>query len=213
MITPFRLIFAWTVAATLVPSHAVAAEPAPVAKRELDAKIAYCGTCHGANFQGFRGQVPMPRLAGQQPEYLENQLKAFSDKRRQNRYMYGVAHALSPAMIKALTDYMQKLDPKPLGGAQRSLITEGEKLFREGVPSVDVFPCANCHGADAKGNGVMPRLAGQLYDYVEAKLKNWDKERGQDPKNPDTSAIMEPIAHKLTDAQMKALAAYVSQLE
>lgn len=184
-----------------------------VTQRELDAKLAYCGTCHGSKFQGFRAQVPMPRLAGQQPEYLDNQLKAFSDRRRQNRYMYGVSHVLSPAMIKALTEHIAKLNPKPLGGAPRSGVAEGEKLFKEGVPSADVFPCASCHGDDAKGNGVMPRLAGQLYDYVESKLKNWDKERGQDPKNPDTSAIMEPITHKLTEQQIKALAAYVSGLE
>jgi cytochrome c553 len=42
---------------------------------------------------------------------------------------------------------------------------------------------------------------------------NWDKERGQDPKNPDNSAIMEPIAHGLNEAQIKAVAAYVSYLE
>jgi cytochrome c553 len=39
---------------------------------------------------------------------------------------------------------------------------------------------------------------------------NWSKERGQDPKNPDTSAIMEPIAHNLTRAQVAAVAAYLS---
>jgi hypothetical protein len=42
---------------------------------------------------------------------------------------------------------------------------------------------------------------------------NWSKERGQDPKNPDVSAIMEPIAHSLTESQIKAVAAYVSYLE
>jgi cytochrome c553 len=45
------------------------------------------------------------------------------------------------------------------------------------------------------------------------KLANWDKERGQDPKNPDSSAIMEPIAHNLTEQQIAAVAAYLSDLE
>jgi cytochrome c553 len=45
------------------------------------------------------------------------------------------------------------------------------------------------------------------------KLTNWDKERGQDPANPDTSAIMQPIAHKLTESQIAAVAAYLSYLE
>ena len=66
---------------------------------------------------------------------------------------------------------------------------------------------------EAKGDGQFPRLAGQLPDYVFKKLTNWSKERGQDPAKPDTSAIMEPIAHGLTEPQIKAVAAFVSSLE
>jgi len=56
-------------------------------------------------------------------------------------------------------------------------------------------------------------LAGQLDDYIINKLANWSNERGQDPANPDTSAIMQPIAHRLTQAQMAAVAAYLNYLE
>ena len=48
---------------------------------------------------------------------------------------------------------------------------------------------------------------------LTAKLTNWDKERGQNPDKPDTSAIMEPIAHGLNQAQIKAVASYLSYLE
>src|SRR5665213_3212081 len=74
-------------------------------------------------------------------------------------------------------------------------------------------PCASCHGPDAKGADAFPRLAGQLHDYVAKKLMNWSKERGQDTAKPDTSAIMAPIAHSLTEPQVKAVAAYLSYLE
>jgi cytochrome c553 len=70
----------------------------------------------------------------------------------------------------------------------------------EGIPNSDVPPCASCHGPQAKGDGAFPRLAGQLHDYIMRKLTNWDKERGQDPANPDTSAIMQPIAHSLNES-------------
>jgi cytochrome c553 len=73
--------------------------------------------------------------------------------------------------------------------------------------------CASCHGPEARGDGQFPRLAGQLNDYVIRKLINWDKERGQDKANPDASAIMQPIAHELNEAQIKSVAAYVSQLK
>jgi cytochrome c553 len=186
---------------------------AAVPKQELEAKIAYCKTCHGVSGQGFRGSFPMPRLAGQQPEYLENQLQAFIERRRTNPVMFNVAHVLSPAMLKGLAEHFRDLNPKPLGGASKELVAAGKKIYEDGVPSAEVPPCATCHGPEAKGADAFPRLAGQLNDYVAKKLLNWSKERGQDPAKPDNSAIMQPIAHNLTDAQVQAVAAYVSYLE
>jgi cytochrome c553 len=198
--------------AIAVPSQA--ATPADsVAQRDVAAKLAYCEVCHGVDAQGFHGYYPIPRLAGQQTDYLKNQLQAFVEHRRTNNIMFNVGHVLSPAMIAALTDDFHKLDPKPLGGGPQDLVPSGKKIFAEGIPDTKVPACATCHGADAKGNGPFPRLAGQLYDYVVAKLTNWDKERGQVPGKPDTSAIMQPIAHNLSQPQIKAIAAYVSTLE
>jgi cytochrome c553 len=184
-----------------------------IAKRDVEAKLAYCEVCHGVSAQGFHGYYPIPRLAGQQTEYLENQLQAFVERRRTSNIMFNVGHVLSPAMIAALATNFHDLNPKPLGGAPKELVTGGKKIFEEGIPAADVPACSSCHGPDAKGNGAFPRLAGQLFDYVTGKLKNWDKERGQNPSQPDTSALMQPIAHKLTDAQIKAVAAYLSYLE
>src|SRR6266487_3964863 len=85
--------------------HAEDRGNAAVPKQELQAKIAYCKTCHGVSGQGFRGAFPMPRLAGQQPEYLENQLQAFIDRRRTNPVMFNVAHVLSPSMLTGLSTH------------------------------------------------------------------------------------------------------------
>src|SRR5450631_1308726 len=81
-------------------------------QQELQAKIAYCKTCHGLSGQGFRGSFPMPRLAGQQPEYLVNQLQAFIERRRTNPVMFNVAHVLNPPMLTALAAHFKNLDPK-----------------------------------------------------------------------------------------------------
>jgi len=155
----------------------------------------------------------MPRLAGQQAEYFENQLRAFVEHRRENRLMFGVAHALSPTLIAGLAKHFGGLNPKPLGGAPKQLVAAGKKIFDEGVPEAGIPQCSACHAPDAKGNGEFPRLAGQLHDYMFRKLVNWSRERGQDPANPDTSALMEPIAHSLTKDQIEAVAAYLSYLE
>ncbi len=185
---------------------------AAVSKQAIQAKIDYCKTCHGISGQGFRGAYPMPRLAGQQPEYLENQLRAFIERRRTNPIMFNVAHVLNPALISAFAEHFKDLDPKPLGGAPTDLVDSGKKIYQDGVPGTDIPACASCHGPEAKGDGAFPRLAGQLHDYVFNKLVNWSKERGQDPANPDTSAIMEPIAHGLNKQQIAAVAAYLSNL-
>jgi cytochrome c553 len=187
--------------------------PAPVASKDLQAKVHYCTTCHGVSGQGFRGFYPIPRLAGQQPDYIKNQLQAFTQKRRTNPIMFSVAHVLTPEMLTELSQYFLKLDPKPLGGAPANLVADGKAIFHNGIASANIPACATCHGDKAEGNSQIPRLAGQVDEYVVAKLTNWDKERGQIKSEPDASAIMEPIAHGLTPAQIKAVAAYVSTLE
>jgi cytochrome c553 len=209
-----RVLLLTMIFATMAFAAASAQEGAgTVSQAELKAKTDYCKTCHGVSGQGFRGSFPMPRLAGQQPEYLKNQLQAFIDRRRTNPVMFNVAHVLSPPMLEGLSTYFKNLDPKPLGGAPKELVAEGKKIYEEGIPSAEVPPCASCHGPDAKGADAFPRLAGQLNDYIYRKLTNWDKERGQDKAKPDNSAIMQPIAHNLNEAQIKAVAAYLSYLD
>ena len=154
----------------------------------------------------------MPRLAGQQPQYIENQLRAFIDRRRTNPVMANVAHVLSPAMVSALARHFRNLDPRPIGGAPRRKPSAwASRYFEEGLPESNVPACSACHGSDAKGQNEIPRLAGQLYEYTVGQLTGWAKVRGQGSA-VDTSAIMAPTAHNLTRSQVEAVAAYVSNL-
>lgn len=214
-ISNLRLAFPTAVVAIVFSATGWAedAGKADFSKQALQAKIEYCKTCHGVSGQGFHGSTPIPKLAGQQTEYIENQLAAFIEHRRDNKYMFNVSHVLSSAMRTALAKHFSELNPKPLGGAPKELIASGKKFYEQGVPGHDVPPCATCHGPDAKGTGEFPRLAGQLNDYILNKLVNWNTERGQDPEKPDTSAVMQPIAHNLTKPQIEAIAAYLNYLE
>src|ERR1700690_4453250 len=83
--------------------RAEGAKASAVSKQEVAAKLAYCEVCHGVSAQGFHGYYPIPRLAGQQPEFLQNQLHAFIEHRRTNNIMFNVSHVLSPAMVSPLT--------------------------------------------------------------------------------------------------------------
>jgi len=200
-------------AATLLLAGGSLATPAFArADHSVAAKFAYCQDCHGPGGQGFRGFYPIPRLGGQQVQYIKNQLEAFLEHRRKNAIMLNVAHGLDRGMMTAIAEKFHRLDPRPIGGAPRGLIARGKEIFQAGIPQANVAACAACHGPDATGKNEIPRLAGQLNDYVVAKLTNWNKERGQIPSRPDTSLIMEPVAHSLTRAEAQAVAAYVSTL-
>ena len=73
------------------------------------AKQYNCTQCHGA---ALKGQQHIPRLAGQQAEYLKVQLRGFKAGARfdMDGQMTSAAQALSEADITALADYMAGLE-------------------------------------------------------------------------------------------------------
>lgn len=176
-----------------------------------EAKIEYCMDCHGPSGQGYRGFLTMPRLAGQTTEYLESQLRAFLEGRRDRNLFIRMAtvHGLNPATRAALAARFRHLNPPPFGGAPRQLAATGARIYEEGIPEANVPACLACHGPEAQGQNEIPRLAGQLFSYTTKTLSNWGKERSQNP----ASAVMVPIARNLTRSQIDAIAAYVSYLK
>jgi cytochrome c553 len=197
----------------IVAAALSAALPTPGRADDLGAKLQYCKTCHGLSGQGYHGYFPMPRLAGQQPQYIENQLRAFIEHRRKNLIMANVAHALSPSMLSSLAHHFRDLNPPPLEGRSRGAMAMGKHIYDDGLPESNVPACSACHGPDARGQDQIPRLAGQLPDYLYSKLVNWTAERGQNSSMPDSSAVMGPTSHNLTKSQIEAVAAYVSHLQ
>ena len=67
-----------------------------------------CVTCHGAE---LRGQQHIPRLAGQQADYLRTQLLGFKAGTRfdMDGNMTAAAQALTPADIETLASYLSGL--------------------------------------------------------------------------------------------------------
>jgi cytochrome c553 len=178
--------------------------------RRVEGKIGYCTDCHGPSGQGYRGFFVMPRLAGQTPEYLENQLRAFVEGTRQshNGMIMSRVHGISPSMRSALAEEFADLHPRSYGRAPGGLAERGKQIYEEGIPDSNVPACSVCHGPEAKGKGPIPRLAGQLYPYTIKALTNWGRERSE----AANSRVMQPIAHSLTHSEMEAVAAYFSSL-
>jgi len=181
----------------------------------LRAKIEYCKDCHGRSGQGYVGFLPMPRLAGQTPTYLENQLRAFVERRRDPGLFLNMAkiHGVGSALRVHLAAHFRDINPRPFGGAPMHLAATGKRIYEDGVPDSNIPACTACHGPEARGEGANPRLAGQLYPYLMTRLSQWRSEQGNEARDANPSATMARIAHNLNRSQMAAIAAYVSQLK
>lgn len=68
-----------------------------------------CGSCHGT--KGL-GTPQLPRLAGQHPRYIEDQLKQFNKRERtnDNAVMHTIASKLSELETHAVAEYIATLD-------------------------------------------------------------------------------------------------------
>ena len=71
--------------------------------------VAACVSCHGPK---GHGTPQLPRLAGQQALYLENQLKQFNTRERNNdnAVMHSIASRLTELEVKAVSSYISTLE-------------------------------------------------------------------------------------------------------
>jgi cytochrome c553 len=168
-----------------------------------------CSACHGAD--GNSPTPANPKLAGQIPEYIQKQLvnfKAAGGKKaeRENPVMGGMAAGLSDQDIRDVAAYFAAQAPKPGAAKRPETVALGQKIWRGGDLAKGLPACAGCHGAAGAGLPAQyPRLAGQYPEYVEAQLKAF---RAGDRRN-DASKMMQSIASKMSDPEIRAVADYV----
>lgn len=106
MASPLSLEDANNLAAYFSSQSPVKVGGDPALAKSGESKAGMCLGCHGAKAQG-NGQFP--RLAGQHPEYLEQQLKAFKAGSRKSGPMQAITANLSEADFKALAAYFGSL--------------------------------------------------------------------------------------------------------
>jgi cytochrome c553 len=186
----------WVRVAGLVVVLALAAV-APRAQAAGDAvrgkRLAYtCLGCHGIeDYKSVYPTYSVPKLVGQQPEYLVAALKAYRSKERSHGTMYAQAASLSDQEMDDIAAYLSGATVLAVGAAARG--TAPEKV---------TALCATCHGKNGVGIApIYPTLAGQHVDYLERALTEYRK---GDRKN----AVMPAFALQLSEAEIKAVAQY-----
>lgn len=136
------------------------------------AQLALCAGCHDT--PGFaadgEGASVAANLAGQQPGYLRQQLRAFRTGKRQETRMTPVAQALSDSDIDALAAYYSHLPRAPAQSGETLDPTQRPLVF-----------CVRCHGANGVSpNDLWPNLAGQKLDYLRSQMRAYSSGERRD---------------------------------
>ena len=171
-----------------------------------------CVACHGAD--GNSAIPANPKLAGQIPEYLYKQLKGFKSwdgaaPARENAIMGAMVAGLEEPDMRGLAAYFAAQTLQPESAKNADTAKQGQDIWRAGIAAKGVPACAACHGPAGAGlPAQFPRLGGQFAEYNETQLKAFrDGTRKNDPNQ-----MMQTIALKMTDAEIKAVSDYAAGL-
>jgi cytochrome c553 len=148
-----------------------------------EALTAACGRCHGA--RGISHEPFIPNLAGQEPNYLVNAIKAYRDHERSHEEMMADKTDVEIGHIAAYYSVQ----------AAGSLADTGEEL--ESI----VAKCNRCH-ARAEGDTtlVLPSLYGQKRDYLLRVMKEYrDEERGSSMMHKMSAGYSDELLEQLAD--------------
>jgi cytochrome c553 len=195
-------------AATVALANEPAEKPAAAAKPDLVKAQAIvtqvCAACHGAD--GNSIGAANPNLAGQHAQYITTQLTHFKSGVRKNAVMAGMAANLSDDDMKNLGAYFADKKAKPMSAKDPALAKLGEKIYRGGNAATGVPACAGCHAPNGIGIPAQyPRLSGQYADYTVAQLKAFNA-------GERTNVMMNGVAGRLNEKEMKAVAEYIAGL-
>ncbi len=171
-------------------------------------KAELCFGCHGEDGNSIDPQFP--KLAGQYGIYIAKQVRNYQASIRTHQIMSSIAASVSDEDLADISAYFAS--QPMMKGASPSSNQIGKKLFENDDLSRMMVRCNSCHGASGKGqnprNPVFPVIGGQHKDYLLRQLLSFRK----GDRNNSPGGVMNITVHRLSDAELEALAEYVSGL-
>ncbi len=177
--------------------------------KAAEQKIAMCIGCHG--IQGYQTSFPevyrVPMISGQNAKYIVAALNAYKKGERKHPTMRGIADSLSDQDIADVAAYYEqhgKTDA--VAKAPAAPDAKVAALLQKGA-------CVSCHGDNFSKpvDPSYPKIAGQHKDFLFVALKSYKVE------NQSTwgrsNGVMGGIAKQFSNAELKALSAYVGSLD
>jgi cytochrome c553 len=186
--------------------------PAPNPFPNAPGLVQNCLACHGDKGQSSNPMFPV--LAGQSKNYIVTQLKAFLEKTRSDEdaknFMWPVVEPLAESDFHAIAVYFTSQSPvvgkdpdHPLDPVK---VAEGQSIYFNGPPDHHVAACVACHGTQAEGRDLVPRLGGQFSGYLSKQLHAM--KNNERPQNP----TMVETAKGLTDEQIESVSQFLNSL-
>jgi len=172
------------------------AQDAPPPKPE---KAVVCESCHGPGGASVMPQYPV--LAGQTARYIYLQLKDFTEGHRSDPLMSPMSVDLTRDDMRALGDWFAAQKPpvstfKP----DPAKVTRGQAKAEETL-------CTMCHLGGFAGQNEVPKVAGQLYEYIVKQLTDF-----REHKRTNDAGTMSSVSGTLSDADIDALGHFLAGL-
>ncbi|HEX6733894.1 MAG TPA: c-type cytochrome, partial [Azonexus sp.] len=177
---------------------AIAADPVAL-RQAIDAgkKVTFfCANCHGED--GISKTPDVPNLAGQNAAYLLEQIRKFGAGERKDQFMQGLIKVLKDEERLQAAHYYASI-PVPPAKANPAQVARGKELFSK--------LCIRCHGEQARGDELFPRLAGQKVPYLQTTVQRY-----RDGTGIRNNQLMAIATSTLKNEDITAIANYLSQL-
>lgn len=171
------------------------------------AKTTTCVACH--NEDGNSTIPEFPKLAGQVPSYIENQLVAYKSGKRPSTVMMSMIQNLSEQDMKDIDAYYAQFEMSKatIEESEVAAAERGRVLYRQGQTQYAIPACMACHGPAGDGIPVRyPKVAGQFKEYLAKSLLEF--KTGQ-----RINEEMNTIAFRLSLQQIDDLAVYMQALD
>jgi cytochrome c553 len=177
--------------------------------KAAEQKIAMCIGCHGIN--GYQASFPevyrVPMISGQNAKYIVASLNAYQKGERKHPTMRGISASLSEQDMADLGAYYEQHGKtEPVTKTPKAPDAKVAALLQKGA-------CISCHGDNFSKpiDPSYPKLAGQHKDFLYVALKSYKTENlatwGRN------TGVMGGIAKQFSNAELKAMSAYIASLD
>jgi cytochrome c553 len=177
--------------------------------KAAEQKIAMCIGCHG--IKGYQASFPevyrVPMISGQNAKYIAAALNAYKKGERKHPTMRGIADSLSEQDIADVSAYYEQHGKTDVvAKASAAPDAKVAALLQKGA-------CVSCHGDNFSKpvDPSYPKIAGQHKDFLFVALKSYKVENQATWGR--SNGVMGGIAKQFSNAELKALSAYVGSLD